>query len=147
MHFYAWLAGQSLVNLVCSSLPAGKNVAFSYLYQKHHTKPVLRSKKESGRETSAVFPLSFSFSFPLCHLWQHLLPLLLFPIMRWVCALCSPHLHCSSQSLSLQSCSHDAPVMTRRPWWNWWVWRNELGFTTSLTPREKRQQIQIKTMR
>lgn len=24
---------------------------------------------------------------------------------------------CSSQSLSLPSCSHDAPVMTRRQWW------------------------------
>lgn len=82
------------VSAVSGSIPsshAGETVVFSYLHQRaEHKKPV-HSRRDRGPERHLPsLPLSFSFSPPLCHLWQHLLPLLLFPIVRWACPLSCP---------------------------------------------------------
>lgn len=45
-----------------TSSPAGKNVAFSYLYQKQRTKPALRSKKDRVVERHLLSFLALSLS-------------------------------------------------------------------------------------
>lgn len=90
-----WSAGRTLASPLCPgpSLPPMqvRRFVFSYLHQRaEHKKPV-HSRRDRGPERHLPsLPLSFSFSPPLCHLWQHLLPLLLFPIVRWACPLSCP---------------------------------------------------------
>lgn len=70
--------------------------------------------RERERERH-LLSLYLSLSPPVCPLWQHLLPPLLFPIMQWACPLCC--LIVLANHCPRPSCSHDAPVMTRRRWW------------------------------
>lgn len=93
-HLRVIVGSYACVSAVSGSIPsshAGETVVFSYLHQRaKHKKPV-HSRRDRGPERHLPsLPLSFSFSPPLCHLWQHLLPLLLFPIVRWACPLSCP---------------------------------------------------------
>lgn len=91
------------------------------------------SERERERDICCL-----SLSPPVCPLWQHLLPPLFFPIMRWACPLCCPpQLLCSSQSLSSPSCSHDAPVMTRRRWWELVALKELLCLYNRFNPRRE----------
>lgn len=83
------LAGSAVLGSV-PPLMQVRLVSFPTCIKEPNTKPA-RSRRDRGlpRHLPSL-PLSFSFSPPLCHLWQHLLPLLLFPIVQWACPLSCP---------------------------------------------------------
>lgn len=126
---WSWQRAQRCGRPAGASLPVS-----SYLLQRAKHKGN-STQWDWGRETSVV---SRSLSPLLCVLCGNICFLRCsFPSCSGrVLCVAPPQLHCSSQSLSLPSCSHDAPVMTRRHWWNWCLWRNESVLIMSLTPRE-----------
>lgn len=95
IYICVWLAARTLASPLCPgpSLPPMQVRRLSFLTcikEAEHKKSV-HSRRDRGPERHLPsLPLSFSFSPPLCHLWQHLLPLLLFPIVRWACPLSCP---------------------------------------------------------
>lgn len=122
---------------------AGEAVVSSYLFPNKWTqiKLINERKSERWRERERDSRcLSLSLSPLLCVHCRNICFLCCsFPSCSGrVLCVAPPQLLCSSQSLSSPSCSHDAPVMTRRRWWEL-VSLKEWLFTSNLSPIEKYQ--------
>lgn len=90
---------------------SGKAVVSSHLLLKRKINPIREREIERHLLSLSHSPLLCVFCGNICFLPCS------FPSCSGRVLCVAPLLHCSSQSLSLPSCSHDAPVMTRRRWW------------------------------
>lgn len=123
-------------------------LSFPTCIKEPNTKPV-HSRGDWGPERHLPsLPLSFSCSPPLCHLWQHLLPLLLFPIMQWAGPLSCPPIfivlanHCPPE-LFPRCTSNDQKALMELVSLKEWV-----GLYNIFNPQGETtiNKIQIKTM-